>query len=79
MFVACSYPWKYLLIPQQQSDPHKSAPFIFISMDMFNTQWWFVSKDCISVETRLPIRFLETAYMSQHEIVTYEHLYVKMA
>jgi hypothetical protein len=32
---------------------------------LFNTQRWFVSKNCISEETCLPIRFLETANVSE--------------
>jgi hypothetical protein len=36
---------------------------------LFNTQRWFLSKNHISEETCLPIRFLETAYMSLYEYI----------
>jgi hypothetical protein len=62
MFLTCSYPW-------QQSGFQESTPFIFVSMDTFNTQRWFVSNNRISAETCLPSRFLETAYMSQYYVL----------
>jgi hypothetical protein len=41
---------------------------IFVSMDTFNTQRWFLSKNRISAETCLQIRFQGTANMSQYVI-----------
>jgi hypothetical protein len=42
-----------------------ALPF-FVSMDTFNTQRRFVSKNRISGEACLPISLLGTAYMSQY-------------
>jgi hypothetical protein len=41
-------------------------PFVDSWTRLSNTQRWFVSKNRISVETCLPICFLETAFMSQY-------------
>jgi hypothetical protein len=44
-------------------------PFSYPWTHLFNTQLWFVSKNRISIETCLPVRFLETAYMSPYEYI----------
>jgi hypothetical protein len=41
-------------------------PFPYPRERLFSTQRWFVSKNRIAAETCLPIRSLETAYMSQY-------------
>jgi hypothetical protein len=43
-------------------------PFSYPWTRFFNTQRWFVFKNRISAETCLPIRFLETAYMSLYRV-----------
>jgi hypothetical protein len=59
LHLSFSYPWTPLLIPQQQAAFQESS--ILVSMDTFNTQRWFVSKNRISAGTCLPTRFLETS------------------
>jgi hypothetical protein len=49
-------------------------PFSYPWTRLFNTQRWFVSKNRISAETCLPIRFLGTAYMSQYNRTILEAL-----
>jgi hypothetical protein len=68
MFLACSYPWKCLLFWLQRAVFQESTTSTAVSMDTFNTQRWFMSKNRISAETCLPIRFLEKP--TCHNIVT---------
>jgi hypothetical protein len=49
-FVASSYPWKRPLVLQRRSGFQESATSIPISMDTLNTQWWFMTKNHISIE-----------------------------
>jgi hypothetical protein len=68
MFVAWSYPWTRLLVPQQRTGFQEYNFHTRIhGQVLFNTQRWFVSKNRISADTCLPIRFLEAVYMSQYD------------
>jgi hypothetical protein len=72
MFVAFACPRKCSLLARSNDLVSKSLqfPFAYPWRSLFNTQRWFVCKNRISAEKCLPIRFLETGYMSEY-IVTW--------